>query len=231
MEIYGDGANMDEILELNEYPIVTGFTTNPSLIAKAGVKNYELFAKDLVRQIPDKPISFEVITDDFNEMYTQAMKIASWGNNVYVKIPCTNTNGASSASIIRQLAKQKVKINVTAVLTLSQVCIASRALDNFTDSIISIFAGRIADTLIDPTTIITNSAGAISPYINQKMLWASTREIANILQASRCGCHIITMPKKMIDKYLLLRDKSLEDYSRETVKMFYDDAIKSGYIL
>ncbi len=226
MKIYADGSDLAEILKA-QYD-VDGFTTNPTLMRKAGVKDYSGFVQEVVSRV-SLPISFEVFADDLSEMERQAKKLASYADNIYVKIPVTNTKGEPTYSLIEKLASEGIKQNITAIFTLSQIDNVIKSLGSATPSIISIFAGRIADTGIDPKVIIKYAlARALS---NQEILWASCREIYNIYEAEDIGCHIITVPQDMIDKAATLANKDLALYSKETVKMFYDDAAASGYIL
>jgi len=230
IKIFADGANLDEMIKQNENPIISGFTTNPTLLRKSGVKNYEEFAKEVLKHIKDKPISFEVFADDWREMKRQALKISEWQDNVYVKIPITNTKGESSYMLINNLANLGVKINVTAITTAVQVMESIIALNvvNHTPSIVSIFGGRIADTFRDP--VETMKVAVASAMHNQEILWASPRELYNLKQAEECGVDIITMTNDLIKKLNLI-GKNLDEYSLETVKLFYDDALKSGYTL
>ena len=230
IKIFADGADLDEMLENNDNPAVSGLTTNPTLLRKAGVEDYEAFAKTVLSYINEKPVSFEVFADDLDEMERQARKIASWGDNVFVKIPITNTKGETTKKVIERLSEDGVKINVTAVMTLHQIATASNALWDRVPGIISVFAGRIADTQVDPLPIMTSAVQYIRPFKNQELLWASPREILNLAQAERIGVHIITMTSDLIKK-MSLRYKNLTEYSLDTVKMFYDDAKTSGYTL
>jgi transaldolase len=227
IKIFADGADMDSIIELNKNPLIKGFTTNPSLMRKSGVTDYRKFAHEVMEVIKDKPVSFEVISDDFNEMYHQASEISSWGENVYVKIPITNTKGESSKNLIEELNLDKIKINITAITTISQFNTIFKKLQHKRDVYISIFAGRIADTGINPMFLIME---AVEQVYNTKIeiIWASPREVYNIGQADKIGCHIITCTPELISKYEKLKGKNLTEYSRETVEMFFDDAIKSG---
>lgn len=216
-----DSGNLNEILEWKDK--VDGFTSNPSLMKKGGVTDYEKFAKEVLSIIGDKPISFEVLSDDLNEMERQACKISSWGKNIYVKIPITNTQGISTAPIIKKLSEDGIKLNITAILTYPQVAIAYSALSPRTPAIISIFAGRIADTGIDPSSLIKSAIYTIVDKPNIQLLWASTREIFNIVQAKNYGCDIITVTPEILKKKSML-GKDLTELSLETVKQFYDDA-------
>lgn len=227
IKIYADGADYSDFVTLNKSKIIKGFTTNPSLMRKSGVKNYEKFAKKLIKVIK-KPISFEVFSDELDEMYIQAKKISSWGNNVYVKIPIVNSKGVSTIRLIKKLNLEKIKLNITAVFTFNQVNKIINILNSKTPSIISIFAGRIADTGIDPINILKRSIKLKKNNKNIKILWASTREVLNIYQAENINCDIITVPIGIIKK-LNLYKKNLKKYSIETAKDFYLDGLKSKY--
>ena len=230
IKLFADGADKDALLELYHHPYIQGFTTNPTLMRKAGVTDYEWFARDLVESIPDRPLSFEVFADDFPEMERQARKIASWGENVYVKIPITNTAGESSVKLICRLVHSGVRVNATALLALDQVCEVSRVMVDGPPCYISVFAGRIADTGIDPVPVMAAAAELVRPYPNIELIWASPRELLNIFQADAVGCHIITVTNDILKKLDLI-GKDLHEYSRETVQMFYDDAQRSAYVL
>jgi transaldolase len=229
-KIFADGADKKAMLELHALPYIQGFTTNPTLMRKAGIDNYERFARDILEAIPDRPISFEVFADDCAEMSRQAQKIASWGPNVYVKIPVTNTKGESSAGLVRQLAQDGIRLNVTAMLPLDQVRDISAALADGPPSCISVFAGRIADTGIDPVPLMAAALEMIAIYPNIELIWASPRELLNILQADAIGCHIITVTNDILKKLSLL-GRDLHEYSLDTVKMFHQDAVSSGFTL
>ncbi|MDR2645909.1 MAG: transaldolase [Holosporaceae bacterium] len=230
IKIFADGADKDRMLEMYRRSWIRGFTTNPTLMKKAGVKDYEAFAREIIGAIPDRPISFEVFSDDFAEMERQALKITGWGDNVYVKIPVTNTLGQSSYPLIKRLAGAGVKQNVTAIMTLEQVKAVSQALANGPSSYISVFAGRIADTGRDPIPLMTEAVELLRQYPRQELIWASPRELLNIIQAESIGCHIITMTNDILNKLGNLH-KDLNEFSLETVKMFYDDAVKAEFIL
>jgi transaldolase len=230
VSIFADGAHIDGILEMYRNPLIKGFTTNPTLMRKAGVDDYAAFAHDLLAVIPDRPISFEVFADDFGEMETQAIEIASWGRNVNVKIPVTNTKGISAAPLIRRLARQGLRLNVTALMTLEQVKTVAECLADSPSSYISVFAGRIADTGRDPVPVMAEAVAYLVAYPNLKLIWASPRELLNIFQADDIGCHVITVTNDVLKK-LSLVGKSLDEYSLETVQMFYNDAQKAGYKL
>jgi len=228
--IYADGASVADMIEARRRGVADGFTTNPTLMAKAGVPDYRAFAKEVLAAIPDLPISFEVIADEFDEMGRQAREIASWGEHVFVKVPICNTKGESSIPLVRELSREGVKVNVTAVLTLDQVRAVAEAVAEDTPSIVSIFAGRIADTGRDPIPIMREAVQICASRPRLQVLWASPREVLNLYQAASCGCHIIALTSDLIAK-LPLRGKDLTEFSRETVQMFYDDACRAGYTL
>lgn len=230
VKMFGDGADLDSILELYKLPHVTGFTTNPTLMKKAGISDYEGFARKLIATVPDRPLSFEVFADEFDEMETQALAIASWGKNVYVKIPVMNTKGKSAATLIKSLSSKGVMLNVTAIMTLEQVREVTEALDVNTPSIVSVFAGRIADTGIDPVPMMAECLKIMASKPKAELLWASPRELLNIMQANDIGCHIITATPDILKKLSLL-NKDLTAYSLETVEMFYKDATAAGYTI
>ena len=231
IKIYADGANLADMLGAHREKKVSGFTTNPTLMKKAGVTDYLQFAKSALKEIEEMPISFEVFSDDFDEMYRQAKKLAALGDNVYVKIPVTNTSGEHSGGLIRRLDQEGVKMNITAVFTVSQVYSILENLTTNSPHIISIFAGRIADTGTDPLEIMRTSLNLIKSHNpNLQLLWASPREVLNVYQAEEIGCDIITVTTSLLNK-LKLKNKDLNSYSLETVKMFYDDAKKVGYSL
>ena len=230
VKIFADGADKNGMLEMYEKPFIKGFTTNPTLMCKAGINDYEAFAKEILVHIKDKPISFEVFSDDFTEMKRQALKIADWGDNVYVKIPITNTKKESSAKLIQELAQAGVKQNITALMTLDQVKIVTDALAKGPAAYISVFAGRIADTGCDPVPLMTEAVKVLAPYSNLELIWASPRELLNIFQANDIGCQVITVTNNILNK-LDGVGKDLEEFSLETVKMFYNDAVKAGFKL
>jgi len=230
VKIFADGADRAGMLDMARRPFISGLTTNPTLMRKAGVSDYRAFAKDLLSVIRDKPVSFEVFCDDFVEMERQAREIAGWGNNVYVKIPVTNCQGEGSYALVRRLAQAGVKQNVTALTTLSQVRDVSAALGDAAQSYISVFAGRVADTGRDPVPIMAAAVEVMRPFPNQQLIWASPRELLNIFQADTIGCHVITVTNDLLKK-LELVGKDLAEYSLETVKMFYHDAKAAGYTL
>lgn len=231
VKIFADGADENGILELYRNPLIKGLTTNPTLMRKAGIENYETFAKEILQTVKDKPISYEVFSDDIPEMRRQALAIAKWQENVYVKIPVTNTRGEKSASLIRDLASQGVKLNVTAILTLDQVREVAENLNPKVPSVVSVFAGRIADTGRDPVEIMSKSREILSRLPQAELLWASVREVLNILHADACGCHIVTVPHDIMEKAIKLWGKDLAELSLDTVKMFHQDAQKAGYVL
>ena len=227
IEIYADGADIDSFLELNKLDYIKGFTTNPSLLKKSGVKNYKLFAKDLLKVI-DKPISFEVFADDSKEIIAQAKEINSWGNNVFVKVPIVNTRNKSLVDVVSQLLENNIKCNVTAIFTIDKIIDLYKVTKNTkTEVIFSIFSGRIADTGVDPSRIISKAVEITKKNKNIKILWASTREVFNVYQASQSKCHIITVPTDLLKKFNLI-NKDLNEFSLETVKDFYRDAQLSG---
>jgi transaldolase len=228
IKLYADGADLNGMIEEYKKGIVSGFTTNPTLMKKAGVTSYEEFAKAALTAIPDLPISFEVFSDDFPGMEREARKIASWGKNVYIKIPVTNTQGMSSAPLIKKLSHDGLNLNVTAILTVDQVQTVAQALSPDTSSIVSVFAGRIADTGVDPIPIMKESAKILRLSPKAELLWASTRELLNLVQAESSGCHIITITNDILKKVTLV-GKDLSELSLETVQMFYNDAHSAGY--
>ena len=230
VKIFADGADLLAMAELARKPYIAGFTTNPTFMRKAGVTDYRAFAQAALRAIPEHPISFEVFADDFAEMERQAREIASWGENVYVKIPVTDTEGRPTDECIRRLAKAGVKLNITAILTLEQVQRVTRALEGSPSSVISVFAGRIADTGRDPVPIMATAVDILRPYPRQELLWASPRELLNVFQADAIGCHIITATPDILQK-LALVGQELSAYSLETVRMFHRDARQAGYSL
>jgi transaldolase len=230
VKVYADGADLENMVVLAANPLIKGFTTNPTLMRTAGVSDYERFARDVLSVIPDRPISFEVFSDDFEEMERQAVRISSWGDNVNVKIPVTNTRGESAAKLVRRLSCDGVRLNVTALMSLSQVRVVSEALEGGTDAIVSVFAGRIADTGRDPVPLMAAALELLRPYRNLELLWASPRELLNVIQADAIGCHIITVTHDVLKKLSSL-DRDLEDFSLDTVRMFHRDAATAGYDL
>ncbi len=228
INIFADGANLFELEQLCANPLICGFTTNPSLMRKAGVSSYSIFARQFLKQVPSNlSVSFEVVSDEFEEMERQARVISAWGHNVYVKIPIVNTQGLTSTQLIHKLSHSGVKINVTAVFTRAQAASAVYSLAGGAPSYISIFAGRIADTGTDPVELIQTVREIMTPFSGPMLLWASARELYNVVQAHDAGCHIITLPKDLIAKLHLL-GKNLFEYSKETVRMFHQDAISAG---
>jgi transaldolase len=230
IKLFADGADKAQILQAQANPLISGFTTNPTLMRAAGVKNYEEFAHEILKVVTDRPVSFEVFADEFDEMERQAQKIAGWAKNVYVKIPVTNTRRESSMELVRRLAHSGVKVNVTAILMLDQVRETTAALAGGAPSVVSVFAGRIADTGQDPVPLMAEAVKIVSPHPEVELLWASPRELLNIFQANDVGCHIITATDSVLGK-LKTVGKDLEEYSLETVRMFYSDAAHSGYQL
>jgi transaldolase len=228
IKLYADGADLNGMIDEYKKGIASGFTTNPTLMKKAGVKSYEEFAKSALKAIPDLPISFEVFSDDLPGMEREARKIGSWGHNVYIKIPVTNTKGESTAPLVKKLSHDGLKLNVTAILTVNQVKTVVKALSPSTPSIVSVFAGRIADTGVDPMPMMKESVKILKSNPNAELLWASTRELLNLIQAESCGCHIITITNDILKKVPLV-GKDLTQLSLETVQMFYSDAQSAGY--
>lgn len=228
IKIFADGANVDEMKKVYREGLVSGFTTNPTLMKKDGVTDYVGFAKNVLSEISDMPISFEVFTDDFESMERQAKLIGSWGENVYIKIPVTNTRRESSTELIRKLSGEGFKLNVTAILTTEQVSIVCDALDYDTPAIVSVFAGRIADTGVDPQPIMRESLEILRKKPKAELLWASSRELLNIFQAEACGSHIITVTNDLFKKFRMV-GMDLSELSLDTVKMFYNDAASAGY--
>jgi transaldolase len=228
VKLFADGADFDSIVTLAADPMIRGFTTNPTLARNVGVRDYEEFGRRVLAAVPDRPVSLEVLADDFAGMARQARAIASWGKNVNVKIPVTNTNREFSGEVIRRLSTEGVMVNVTAIMTIDQV---RRVADNLAPdvpAIVSVFAGRIADTGIDPVPLMAEALKALRRRPKAELLWASPRELLNVLQADAIGCHIITATKDILGK-LSLVGKDLDDYSLETVKMFRRDAVAAGF--
>jgi len=228
VKLFADGADIAGMKEMAANPMIKGFTTNPTLMKKAGITDYKAFAHDVLKVIPDRPVSFEVFADDLATMETQALEIASWGRNVNVKIPVTNTKGEFCGPIVERLSKQGVQLNITAVMTLEQVRRITERLHADTPAIISVFAGRIADTGRDPMPIMAESVSIMKAKPKSELIWASPRELLNIFQADAVGCHIITATNDILKK-LSLVGKDLDQYSLETVEMFYKDASAAGY--
>ncbi len=230
VKIFADGADKATILEMRQRPYIKGFTTNPTLMRRAGIADYEEFARSILEMEKARPVSFEVIADDFGEMERQALKISGWARNVYVKIPISNTSREPSVSLIRKLAQQGVKINVTAMTTLDQLRSVTIALQNGPSAIVSLLAGRVADTGRDPFPVMAEAVRSLQSTPNVELLWGSPREVFNIFQAEAVGCHIITVTSDLLKKLDLL-GKDLEELSLETVKMFFEDARKAGFQL
>ena len=231
IQLYADGADKAGILDLYAKPYIKGLTTNPSLMKKAGIKDYEAFAKDILQTVTAKPISLEVFTDDFTDMKRQALKISAFGKNVYTKIPITNSRGDSSLPLIKELAAQGVKLNVTALLTLKQVAGVAEALNPAVPSVVYVFAGRIADTGVDPVPLMRACGALLEGHQKAELLWASTREVLNIFQAEECGCAIITVPHDILGKAAKMYGTDLTELSLDTVKMFTKDAADCGFKL
>jgi transaldolase len=230
VKIFADGANMAGMLEMYARPYIKGFTTNPTLMRQAGISDYRAFAHEILRAIPDRPISFEVFSDEFEDMERQATEIASWSDQVYVKIPITNTRREPSYELIRRLSGDGIKLNVTALMTLEQVGEVVRHMAVGTPCCVSVFAGRVADTGRDPVPLMAEAVDLLKAAPKAELIWASPRELLNVFQADAIGCHIITVTNDILKK-LSLVGKDLDDYSLETVKMFYNDATQAGYQL
>lgn len=230
IKVFADGADLATILQLAEDPFFKGFTTNPSLMWKAGLTDYTAFASRLLERISDRPISFEVFADEPDEMQRQALLIASWGENVYVKIPVTTTQGVLTAPLARKLSEAGVKLNVTAVMTLAQVEETANALRDGAPSLVSVFAGRIADAGVDPVPLMRDAVQILEEAPLSELLWASPREVLNLVQAEQVGCHVITMTYDLLSKLPLL-GKDLAEFSLETVRMFHNDAESAGFRL
>ena len=227
-KVFADGADLDSILRLAEDPIIKGFTTNPTLMWKAGLTDYAEFAQRLLEQITRLPISFEVFADSEDEMRRQAHLIAGWGDNVYVKIPVTTTSGESMAPLVRELSESGVKVNVTALFTTAQVELITEAVKDGAPSYVSVFAGRIADAGVEPMPIMARSVDILADAPRAELIWASPREVLNLVQADQVGCHIITMTSDLLPKIKLL-GKNLDQFSLETVQMFHRDAVNAGF--
>ena len=230
IRIFADGADITQVRKVAADPLIAGFTTNPTLMRKAGVEDYESFAREFLDCVPDRPISFEVFTDHFADMERQARKIAGWGDNVYVKIPITNTEGASSLDLVRRLTADGVRLNITALLTDEQVVASAEALEGGSPAFVSVFAGRIADTGREPEPIMVRALETLRPLAGVELIWASPREVLNIVQADRIGCHVITVTPDLLAKLELL-GKDLGEFSLDTVRMFHRDASAAGYSL
>lgn len=230
IKIFADGADKDGMIEMYAKPYIKGLTTNPTLMKMSGITDYRAFCKDILTRIRDKPVSFEVFSDDFEEMERQAMEIASWGDNVYVKIPITNTKQDPCYELVKKLATQNVKLNVTAIMTLSQVRDTVDALDPNVPSYVSVFAGRIADTGRDPLPLMAEAVAILKSAPASELIWASPRELLNIFQADEIGCHVITVTNDILKK-LSQVGYGLDDFSLDTVKMFHKDAVQAGFKL
>lgn len=229
-KIFADGANLASMLSMYERPYIKGFTTNPTLMREAGVTDYRAFAHAALDAIPDRPISFEVFSDDAQDMERQAREIARWGDNVYVKIPVTNTRGQGTFDLVRRLAQDGIKVNVTAMMTLEQVITMTDAVRDGAPCCLSVFAGRIADTGRDPVPLMTEALAIMRRAPRAELIWASPRELLNVMQANEIGCHIITVTNDILNKLSLI-DRALAEYSLDTVKMFYSDARAAGFSL
>ena len=230
VKIFADGADVAGMLELYRQPYIKGFTTNPTLMRKAGISDYRAFARQVLQAIPDRPISFEVFSDEFEDMERQAHEIASWGDNVYVKIPVTNTRSESACELVGRLAQSGVKVNVTAILSLAQVRDVAAAVAGGAPSCVSVFAGRVADTGYDPVPLMSAAVEMLRPAPDAELIWASPRELLNIFQADAIGCHIITVTHDILKK-LSMVGRDLEEFSLDTVKMFHNDATQAGFVL
>jgi transaldolase len=229
-KIFADGAEKAGMLEMYNNPLISGFTTNPTLMKKAGIKDYKEFAQDILKFITDKPISFEIFSDDFDEMEKQSIEIAKWGSNVIVKIPITNTKAESSVNLINKLSSKGIKINATAMMTIDQVISVLPGLSEGPGGYVSIFAGRVADAGVDPVPIMKEIMNLLQNYSNIELIWASPRELFNIVQANQIGCHIITVTNDILKKLPTI-GKDLKEFSLDTVKMFYNDASAAGYTI
>lgn len=230
VKLFADGADVSGMIELADNPRIAGFTTNPTLMRKAGVDDYEGFARKVLDHITDRPVCFEVFSDDFGEMREQALRIASWGANVCVKIPVTNTQGLSATGLVTELTAEGLHLNVTALLSLDQVRVVAESLAQSPKAIVSVFAGRIADTGRDPVPLMAEAVAILAPHPGLELLWASPREILNVSQAASVGCQIITLTADLLQKLDGL-DRDLEDVSLDTVRMFHRDAAASGFVL
>lgn len=230
IKLFADGADKKVMMEMYKNPLISGLTTNPTLMAKAGITSYKEFCLDILSEIKDAPLSFEVFSDDLDEMYRQGLEISSWGQNVYVKIPITNTKGESTYDLIEKLARKNVKINVTAIMTIEQVKHILPAMKKCPAGYISIFAGRIADTGRNPIPTMKEAIELVKDYHYLEILWASSRELYNIIEADEIGCHIITITNDIFKKIPMI-GKDLTELSLDTVKMFYKDSLASGFSL
>jgi transaldolase len=231
IKIFADGADREGIASLNAKPHIQGMTTNPTLMRKVGVTDYEKFAREILEIVKDKPISFEVFSDEFPEMRRQALKIGKWQKNVYVKIPITNTRGESALPLIAELSAEGVKLNLTAILTREQVQGVAQAVKPDVPCVVSVFAGRVADTGVDPMPLMKESLQILRDRPQAELLWASVREVLNIFQAAQCGCHIVTVPHDILDKVAKLGGMDLAELSLDTVRMFHKDAVAAGFNL
>jgi transaldolase len=231
VKIFADGADKKGMLDLYLNPLIQGMTTNPTLMRKVGITDFELFARDILTNITSKPLSLEVFSDEFSEMKRHAEKINAWGKNVYVKIPITNTRNESSLPLIKELASEGVKLNITAILTLEQVRGVAAALNPKIPAVVSVFAGRIADTGVDPVAIMVESKKILKNLPHAELLWASVREVLNIFQANDCGCDIVTVPHDILAKAIKMAGMDLGELSLDTVKMFANDAKAAGFSL
>lgn len=230
VKVFADGADIGAIVALAGNPLIKGFTTNPTLMRKAGVSDYAVFGRELLQVVPDRPISFEVFADSPGEIHEQALKLAAWGDNVYVKVPITTTDGTSTVPLVAELAREGVKVNVTALLTLDQVRAVTPVLAGGPPAYVSVFAGRVADTGRDPLPLMQQALAIATDHPNIEFIWASPRELLNVVQANEIGCHVITVTSDLLAKLPLL-GKDLAAYSLETVRMFFDDARASGFTL
>ncbi|MFO0953587.1 MAG: transaldolase [Isosphaeraceae bacterium] len=230
VKLFADGAELGVIARMASDPLIQGFTTNPTLMRRAGVHDYRAFALDVLFVVPDRPVSFEVFSDDFQEMERQALEIASWGKNVFVKIPVTNTRREFSGPLVRRLAREGVQVNVTALTTVEQVERVAECLEDGVDSFVSLFAGRVADTGRDPVPVVRRAVEVLAARPDSRLIWASPRELLNVFQADEAGCHVITATTDILAK-LALVGRDLDDYSLETVKMFRQDALAAGYTI
>ncbi len=230
VKVFADGANQEGIAQLADQPFIKGFTTNPTLMRAAGVEDYEQFAREVLKTVPDLPVSFEVLSDDFAEMERQALKIAAWGDNVYVKIPVTNCRGESAGPLLERLVEYGIHLNVTALMTSAQVQTVAARIGAGPHAFVSLFAGRIADTGRDPLPVVREALAILAPYPSLELIWASPREVLNVFQADEVGCHVITVTHDLLRK-LPVVGKDLDDFSLETVQMFFNDAQAAGYAI
>jgi transaldolase len=231
IKIFADGADREGIASLYAKPYIKGLTTNPTLMRKVGIADYEKFAHEVLEVVKEKPISFEVFSDEFPEMRRQAVIIGKWQENVYVKIPITNTRGDSALPLIKELSEEGVKLNITAILAREQVQGVAKAVKRDVPCVVSVFAGRVADTGVDPMPLMKDSLQLLRDLPQAELLWASVREVLNIFQAAQCGCHIVTVPHDILDKVAKLGGMDLAELSLDTVKMFHKDAVAAGFRL